>query len=74
MTEQAGPTKRQPREIWAEMKATEYSPKAIKNVISFESDDALADIANQLKAANMIAYNRMVDSRIAHAQQSWGMK
>jgi len=67
-------TKRQPREIWAEMKATEYSPEAIKNVISFESDDALDDIANQLKAMNMIAYNRMVDNRIAQAKRTWGMK
>jgi hypothetical protein len=79
MTEQS---KRQPREIWAEMKATEYSDDKIRQLIDnvdaslkYDWDNCgMAEIATAQTALAMVAYNEMIDSRIAQAQRSWGMK
>jgi hypothetical protein len=64
-------TKEEATAKWQEMKETKYSDKAIKKVISWETTNHTGDIANQLKAMNMIAYNQMVDSRIEKARLTW---
>jgi hypothetical protein len=82
MTDQAGPTKRQPREIWAEMKATKYSDDKIRQLIDnvnaslkYDWDNCgMAEIATAQTARAMIAYNEMIDERIERAQRSLRMK
>ena len=73
--------KKEPRELWQEMRRTKYTDADIRAIINSAKQYSGTDYADEqyaqsaaLTAQAMIAYNEMIDARIERAQRSWGMK
>lgn len=68
-------TEKQPCEKWQEMRETMYSLEEIRKHIGYaESNPPEYVPASALTALVKIAYNEMIENRIAHDRKSRGLK